>query len=66
MHEIKKSSAKRFTKLRFRITIKNISVSFYYLIKGRYTYDVHKNGPIFKSPHPPCLATSKILPPLDQ
>ena len=31
--------------------------------KGRYTYDVHKNCPIFKTHHPPCPATSKIFPP---
>ena len=33
--------------------------------KGRYTYDVHENCPIFKTPRPhptPCPATSKILP----
>ena len=34
--------------------------------KGRYTYHVHENRPIFKTTHPPpCLATSKIFPPLD-
>ena len=34
------------------------------LCKGWYTYDVHENCPIFKTPllHPPCPATSKILP----
>ena len=28
-----------------------------------YTYDVHENSPIFKTPNPPFPATSKILPP---
>ena len=30
---------------------------------GRYTYDVHENCSVFKIPHIPCLAASKILPP---
>ena len=31
--------------------------------KGRYAYDVHENGPIFKTSHAPCPASSKISPP---
>ena len=32
--------------------------------KGWYTYDVHENCPVFKTPStPPCPSTSKILPP---
>ena len=34
-----------------------------HICKRRYTYDVHENCPVFKAPHPPCSATSKILPP---
>ena len=30
--------------------------------KEWYTYDVHENCQIFKTPHPPCPSTSKILP----
>ena len=34
------------------------------MVKGWYTYDVHQNCPIFKTPHPPCPSTSKFfLPP---
>ena len=33
------------------------------IYKGRYTYDSHENCPIFKTPYPPCPATSKILQP---
>ena len=33
------------------------------LYMGRYTYDVHENCPIFKTPHPPCPPTSENLPP---
>ena len=33
------------------------------LVKGWYTYDVHENCPIFKTPNPPCPSTSKIRPP---
>ena len=32
--------------------------------KGWYTCRVHEHCPIFKTPHPPCPSTSKILPPL--
>ena len=35
----------------------------YILRKGWYTYDVHENCPIFKTPYPPCPSTSKILSP---
>ena len=31
--------------------------------KGRYAYEVHENGPIFKTSHAPCPASSKISPP---
>ena len=31
--------------------------------KGWYTYEVHENCPIFKTPHPPYPSTSKILRP---
>ena len=31
--------------------------------KGRYAYDVHENGPIFKTSHAPCPTSSKISPP---
>ena len=30
--------------------------------KGQYTYDVHENRPIFKTPHPACPATSNVIP----
>ena len=32
------------------------------VIKGWYTYDVHENCSIFRTPHPPCWSMSKILP----
>ena len=31
--------------------------------KERYTHGVHESCPIFKTTHPPCPTTSKILPP---
>ena len=31
--------------------------------KGWYTYGIHENCPIFKTPHPPCPSTSEIPPP---
>ena len=33
--------------------------------KGRYTYEVHENWPIFKNPHPLVQLIPKLFHPLD-
>ena len=39
--------------------VRFLKICFY---KGWYTYDVHENCPYFKTFHPTCSSTSKILP----
>ena len=42
---------------------KSVYLHFSPSSQGRYTYDVHENCPIFKTPHPTCPAKSKLNPP---